>query len=863
MSVPGPEQGIAPGTPGPGGEHAGPRSRGLSQGPLDQGVLLLRNGMAVEVRRLVPADSRLLEDFLGRLSPDTLERRFLGAVAPEVAARDLLHDLSRGERFALVIVLGGPSSPRIVAHGEYVQDGPGSESAEIAFLVEEDLQGMGIGSALLERLTLLAVRRGVRRFWARTSRENRPMLEVFRSMGFALTESASGGEVEVHLPLGDSPGFLERYEFREKVATVASLVPFFEPRGVAIFGVSREKEGLGRTILRHLRNGGYTGGIYPIHPEARELEGLPAYPDLSSVPGMVDLAVLALPSPALPAVVDDCGRKGVRGLVVVTGGFLEDGEVGLLRQKGVVARARGWGMRMIGPGTLGLTHLVPPIRLNASLVPGDLLPGPLAFASQSGALGVSVLQRARERGLGFGSFVSLGNKADISSNDLLQYWEDDPACRLVLLYLESFGNPRRFARLSRRVGRSKPIVALKSLRSPSALRAAVGHAPAPLAEDPTVDALFEQSGVLRVGRLEEALDLAELLVGQPLPLGPRVLVVTNATGPGVVAVDALLSEGLEVPELSPASQGTLRSLVRGAGSLRNPVDLGIFASGEDYARVIGWGTGSPEVDALMVVWIPLEAPDAAGTGEAIRAALGMAGPLDPSRGKTALWVTSWRGDPPPRSGRSPPVHCFPEPAARALGLAWRYARRRSTSPGVGPAFPEIPWEGLRLHMEEVRRRGGGELPPEETARFADLAGLRSEGTGPAPEGEPSLQVVVGGTDAFSPVLTLALSVPPLRLEIPRQRWILPITEEEGAEAVQRLEEEPLTRPWVARDPSALGRIRRTLLLLSRLVDEFPELEGLELLFPLGATEGVRLLRVWTTPAQAGTGIDATAPARTP
>ena len=843
--------------------NEGPLTRGLAQGPPDRGYVLLRSGLAVELRRLLPADGPLLESFLRRLSPETLEQRFLGAVAPEFAARGLLSALREGVRFALVIVLGEPTSPRIIAHGEYVQDHPGSEGAEISFLVEEPYQGLGIGSALLERLTLVAVRRGIRRFWARTSRGNRAMIEVFRAMGFALTESASGDEVEVHLPLQDAPAFLERYEFRERVATVASLVPFFDPRGVALVGLSRRKEGLGRTILRHLRTGGYPGGIYPIHPRATELEGLPAFPTVQVVPGVVDLAVLALPAQALPAVVDDCGKKGVRGLVVVTGGYTDRGEEGRQLQAELVDRARGWGMRILGPGTLGLTHLTATSRLNASLVPGEPLAGPLAFASQSGALGVSVLERARERGLGFGSFVSLGSKADISSNDLLQYWEDDPAIRAILLYLESFGNPRRFARLSRRVGRSKPLVVLKSLRSFPALLAAPGRGSVPLAEDPSVDALFEQSGVLRVGRLEEALDLAELLVSQPLPAGPRVLVVTNATGPGVVAVDALLSEGLAVPELPPRSQEALRASLPDVRSVRNPLDLGIFARGADYARAMEWARGSSDLDALMVIWIPLETPGAAETRTAIAAAFPVQGPDDAPGRKPALLVTSvpiWETD---RSEVPVPVHRFPEPAARSLGLAWRYARWRVTPPGSVPPFEELSWDRLRLSLETVRRRGGGDLLPPELEEVAVLCGWQ---TGDPPSGsrwEGALEVMMGGMDAFSPVLTLALTVPPLRVELPRQRWIAPITEAEGESLIQRLQEDPLSRAWVARDPSSVPRIRRSVLLLSRLVVEFAELEGVELAIPAGMPGRVSLVRAWTTSAPRSPGNSATAPARRP
>lgn len=863
MPAPGADQKVPSGPVPTRGGDAGPLSRGLAQGFPDRGVLLLRSGLAVELRQLTPGDFALLENFLERLSPETREQRFMGAVAPEVAARGLLSPLPDGERLALVILSGEPGSPRIIAHGEYVRDRPGTEGAEIAFLVEDAYQGRGIGSALLERLTLVAVRNGIRRFWARTSLGNRPMLEVFRSMGFALTETASGGEVEVRLPLEAPSHFLERYEFRERLATVASLVPFFDPRGVAVFGVSRVKEGLGRAILRHLRAGGYPGGIYPIHPLAGELEGLPAFPSLAAVPDGVDLAVLALPAHALPSVVDDCGRKGVRGLVVVTGGYTDGGEEGRRLQRELVDRARGWGMRVLGPATLGLTHLVPPIRLNASLVPGTPLSGPLAFVSQSGALGVSVLERARERGLGFVSFVSLGNKVDVSSNDLLQYWEDDPATRVILLYLESFGNPRRFARLSRRVGRSKPLVVLKSLRSSPALRAAAGRGTPPFAGDPNVDALFEQSGVLRVGQLEEALDLAELLVAQPLPAGPRVLVVTNATGPGVVAVDALLSEGLSVPELPLSSQELLRSGLPDARSLRNPLDLGIFAAGEDYQRAIQWAAGTGDVDALMVVWIPLESPGTSQAQDALRTALQAQALAEGPGRKPILLVTSpgdWAVD---SAGGSLPVHHFPEPAARALGLAWRYARWRSTPPGSVPVFRELSWDRLRLHLDAIRQRGGGELTPLELEELARLCGLQGVGPHLWTGKEAALEVSVGGTDAFSPVMTLAVNVPPLRVELPRQRWILPITEPEGETLVRRLEEDPVSRSWISGDPSSVARIRRSVLLVSRLVDEFPELEGLELSIPAGEPGGVILRRLWTTPTPEGGGASATVPARRP
>ena len=449
------------------------------------------------------------------------------------------------------------------------------------------------------------------------------------------------------------------------------------------------------------------GPIYPVNPRADEIAGLTVYPSLAAVPGPVDLAVVAVPSGAVMDVVRDAIAKEVHGLVVLTAGF---GEVGdHATQDGLRDLARGNGLRLVGPNCIGVVNTA--IGLDATFAPFAPVPGRIAMQSQSGALGITLLERSARMGLGVSTFVSVGNKADVSGNDLLQYWEDDPGTDVVLLYLESFGNPRKFARIARRVSRNKPIVAVKSGRSSAGVRAASSHTAAMASPDVAVDALFRQTGVIRVDTLDELFDMALVLGSQPLPAGPRVAVVGNSGGPMILATDACVGAGLEVPELSDDTQAALRAAVDPNASVVNPVDLVAGATPENYEQALDTVLDDEGIDAVIVVSTPTFAAPPAEVADVVGRVAGrtpkpVLGCFLAAPGLPPLLV----GDERPGGV---PVFASPEPAARALARAADYAAWRRTPPGTIPSLDDLDLAAARAVVDTFLAESpdGGWLAP--------------------------------------------------------------------------------------------------------------------------------------------------------
>jgi acetyl coenzyme A synthetase (ADP forming)-like protein len=677
--------------------------------------LTLRDGSTAAVRVAGPADCEALADFFARLSPQSRWRRFLSPALPRSELIASLCDSSK-PRSALTLlatrVQGG--KPCILATGSYLaREG---RTAEVALAVADGFQGKGLGTLLLERLALLAARHGFAHFWALSAADNQPMLDVFRESGFALTERPERGDVEVDLSLVPTEAGLARLETRHRVATVASLSGFFRPRTVAVVGASRHPGAIGHQLLAALVQGEFRGTIYPVNPKAVTINGLRAYASVRDLPGPVDLAVIAVPPDAVPGVVDDCAARGVRALVVITAGFAEVGREGAQLQKNLLEKVRGYGMRLIGPNCLGLLSTNPDVRLNATFVPYFPPRGGVAMSSDSGALGLAALAVAGRLGLGVSSCVSVGNRADVSSNDLLEYWEGDAATRVILLYLESFGNPRRFARIARRVSRRKLILAVKAGRTRAGSRAAGSHTAALAAADVAVDALFRQTGVLRADTLEEMFDLAAALDSQPLPPGRRVAIVTNAGGPAILCGDACEVAGLCVCELSEKTRAQLAAFLPATAGLGNPVDMIASATPDQFGRAIRTLLSSGEVDALIAVAVAtgMCAPTAAARAIADSAAAAHAGGaagkpvlacLMPEQ--TGLGLTA--------SGKEKvPCYPFPEAPARVLGKAAAYAEWRSRPLGRIPDFADIDLPSAQtICKEALAKRGAGWLSTEE------------------------------------------------------------------------------------------------------------------------------------------------------
>jgi len=644
--------------------------------------VVLKDGGSIRIRAIRPDDKQRLLDHFHRLSERSVYFRFFSAkkrLTDEELRRFTEPDFRT--HVALVATLLENGEERIIGVGRFMlRPGGDPRRAEVAFAVADEHQGRGIGTALLEHLARIAQELGIEEFEADVLGENNRMLEVFARSGFRLRRSVEGGVVHVSFPTEETEEYRQASESRESYAVAQSIRPFFYPRAVAVVGASNRPNTIGNALVRNLRTCGFRGPIFPIHPSAPVIEGLPAYRRVSEVGQPVDLAVIAVPAPAVEEVVLDCARAGVRGVVVISAGFAESGPAGREAEQRLRHLVRSSGMRMVGPNCMGLLNTDPAVCLNATFAPSWPPHGNISMLSQSGALGLAILDMVRELGLGMATFVSVGNKADVSGNDLLCYWEADPNTKVILLYLESFGNPRKFGRIAPRVARQKPIVAVKSGRSAAGQRAAASHSAALASVDVAVDALFEQAGVIRTTTLEELFDVASLLSLQPLPPGPRVGVVTNAGGPGILLADACEAEGLSLPELAPETRQALAEFLPPQASTVNPVDMIASATADHFERSIALVGSDPNVDALVVLYIPLFLSEVEHVAEAIAR-----GAAQVPREKPVLTVfLSARGAPAAISGgaRGPlPSFRFPEDAARALARAERYRRWRERPQG--------------------------------------------------------------------------------------------------------------------------------------------------------------------------------------
>jgi len=695
--------------------------------------VILRDGSTLRLRAPAQDDAGALAAFFSGLSERSLYQRFHGTreIDDELVAHFL--EPNWHDRGVLVGTLAGAEGDeRIVAVGEYdrLRD---PAAAEAAFAVADELQGHGIGTRLLERLAALAGEQGIERFVAQVLPDNRAMLGVFEGAGLEVTRELDGGEFEVCFPIASTERYRTRVDERDHLAVTASLRPFFEPKSVAVIGASRRRGSIGGELFRNVLAADFAGAAYPVNRDGEAVGGVRAYTSIAEVPEIVDLAVVCLPGPHVHAAAEAALVSGVKALCVISSGFAEVGAEGRERQELLLGLVRAHGGRLVGPNCLGIA--VPRLGLNATFGPRPLPPGPIAFSSQSGALGLALLEKASERRLGFSAFVSIGNKADVSSNDLLEWWEDDDETELVLLYLESFGNPHKFARLAWRIARRKPVLALKAGSTEAGARAASSHTAALASSDTAVEALFRQAGVIRADTLEELVDAAALLSSQPLPRGRRVGVVTNAGGLGILCADACAAAGLELPELSEETRAALQPLLPEDASLANPVDLLGSATGSTFEAVIPALLEDKRLDSLIVLFVPPVVAGAEEVAVAIQDAVGRAGTAKP-----VLAVLISRDGTPAAlrdGGSAVASFAYPESAARALGLAAARAEWLRRPVGAIPALEVDRAEARRIVDDALAGRGetwlearatrdlltayGIPVVPERFARSADEA----------------------------------------------------------------------------------------------------------------------------------------------
>jgi acetyl coenzyme A synthetase (ADP forming)-like protein len=678
----------------------------------------LRDGSTVHVRPARPDDREALLAFLRELSAESRRLRFFSPGVNLSSAADWASAVDYEQRYGLIATSG--KHHRIVGHAAYERtDG---DRAEVAFEIADDYQGRGLGSILLAHLAEAAQEKGVEVFEATVLPDNYKMAEVFRESGFAPQIRSNPDLLAIDFPTTISEEALERFAERDRTAAVAAIHHFLEPRSVAVIGASRERGTVGGEIFHNLLSAGFNGPVFPINPRADVVQSVPAFKSIRDVAGEVELAVVAVPAGDVVDVALECAAKGVSALVVISAGFGETGEEGLRRQQELLTVCRESGMRLIGPNCLGILSTADEVRLDASFGPHFPPAGRVAFLSQSGALGLAIIDFARKLNLGLSSFVSVGNKADVSGNDLIQYWESDERTDVILLYLESFGNPRKFGRIARRVGRTKPIVAVKSGRSTAGARATSSHTGALVAaSDVTVDSLFRQAGVVRTDTLAELFDVASLLASQPLPRGRRVAIVTNAGGPGIMCADACEAMGLDVAPMKDDVRAELASFLPAEAALTNPVDMIATAPAEHYRQALSVLARRDAADAIIAIFIPPLLTQPSEVARAIRE--GIDG-VETHLPVLAVFMSA-EGAPPDLSSTDLriPAYAFPEDAARALARAVDHGAWRATPEGDVPSFTDLRSEEAAAVLANNLALGRHWLEPADVMRVLDCYGL--------------------------------------------------------------------------------------------------------------------------------------------
>ncbi len=752
--------------------------------------IILRDGRVAELRPPLPTaqDRDLLRQLFQRASTDSLYFRFFHVVA-EISDTELdrMTQMTPGQSYALVCDAGDA----LWAIGNYVRTG--TDTAEVAFFVDDRMQGRGLGTLLLEHLADQAWRDGFRHFIAYVLSDNHQMLRVFRSSGFAVSQHWADGAIELNLPLGQTERQKSLMALREKLATAASLQPFFHPRTVAVVGASRDDERLGHRLLWHIVEANFSGTVYPVNREARSVHAIRAFARLSDIPEPVDLALVVVPSRELLPIVNDAIYAGVKGLVITSSGLGDAGAEGLALEETIVAKLRRAGIRLVGPSSMGLVSTEPSINLNASFAPRLPDRGQLAVASHSSALGVAIMHYASRIGLGISSFVSLGNKPDVSVNDLLQYWEDDAETTAIMLYMESFGNPRKFSQIARRLTRHKPILAVKSART------------RPISETPDlrgfhwdmsdapVDALFRQSGIIRADTLEELFDVAAIITSQPLLQGGRIGLVTNSAAGTLLAEDSIHTLGLTLVEA---------------------IDVGFDSLAQGYEKAIPRMLARTDIDALAVLFVPLGDRETEEVLEAVRdcAAQYFSQTEDPIPIVANILLADPTSDRFIDAGlRRIPVFPFPETALRALARVRDYGQFMKRPPGRMVDLPDVQVEQARLLVREALQPGElSVLPATVIDQVWDAMGIKIQRTADQLSG--GLAIAMTSDVLFGPILGVRSADGETRIRL------IPVTDEDVLRLV----------PDSVRQTGDAERWTDLLLRLSRLIEECPEIHSFEI-----------------------------------
>jgi acyl-CoA synthetase (NDP forming)/GNAT superfamily N-acetyltransferase len=814
---------------------------------------LLTDGATAELRPAGPEDMAAVQAMHEAMSPATSYLRFFSY--SRLSAAEEARRVCRPpgpDHLALLALCGG----EIAGVASYEASGSG-QRAEVAFAVTDQMHGHGLGTLLLEHLVSGAVQRGVITFTASVLLDNAGMQKVFTDAGLSVQRHLEDGVLEFTcaLPCDDADPhwdlYLDAAAARERRADVASLRHVFQPESVAVVGASRRMDTPGRAILHNIVTGGYAGRVYAVNPNAQHMEAVPCLASVSDLPEPVDLAVVAVPPAAVPAVADECGRRGVRAIVVITAGLDTAQDADLL------AICRRYGMRLIGPNCFGIA--VPGIGLDATFAARHPAPGVAGLVMQSGGLGFALADRLSRLGIGVSSFASVGTKLDVSSNDMLMWWEQDQATRLAVLYIESFGNPRKFARTARRAARTMPVLTVHAGRPAAGQRAAASHTAAVATPLVTRKALFRQAGIIATENLGELVDVAALLGSQPAPAGPNVAIVSNVGGAGVLAADACAQQGLTVHRLTADTRRRLHSLIPPSGAVTNPVDTTATITEDAFRRVLEMVAADDGVDAVLALALPTAATGdltaairSADVGVPLAAVL-----LDQAEAVQLL----------PRAGseeeqaRRIPCYAYPEAAAKALGRAATYGAWRARPAGHVREFGDLAVAEARALVRDFlgRHPKGGWLPRAQVSAL--LGSYRIQLASPTPAASAGEAVrVAEGTEViievaqepmFGPLVVFGLGGVAPDVLAGRSARLAPLTDADAGELVRSVKPAPLLTGFRGRPPADLAALQDLLLRVSRLADDLPELAELDLNPVIARKEGFAVVdaRIRLAPAE--------------
>ena len=650
--------------------------------------VLLKNGQGLFFKPAIPDDIPRVTTFMNSLSQESLRMRFMASVS--VVSQDIIMNLCNGDfkdSGCLLAIDGETSDSKVVGLANYISMGNG-RTAEVAFLTADEYQGRGISTLLLERLAGIAAANGFIEFEAEVLPDNQPMIGVFKSSGFEIHKVWHSDTVHIEFPVSGAAALWKRAALRERISVANSLLPLLRPKVVAVVGASRDTSSLGNMMFRNILSGNFSGTVYPVNPQSTSVNGVRAYSSLSELPEKIDLALIALPAEKVIDVVKKSIAAGAKGIVVVSAGFANSGKEGKKRQKKLVDLVRSRGVRLLGPSCLGVMNTEDEIHLNASLVPSLVQKGKAGFFSHSAALGLVILDYAKSIGVGFTTFVSAGNRADVSGNDFLQYWEEDPNTKMVILYLETFGNPRRFVRIARRMTYKKPILCVKSARSYAGKKEVEAKSGNLSGGDLEVEAMFSQTGIILAPTLEELFDTAVVLEHQPLPEGNKVSIIANSAGMATIFADACEMNGLDIID----------------GGL---VNLGAFTSADNYEVAVKKALINENVDSLLIGFASVGMCCSDEISDAIKRGVIAAVETTNKEKPVLLCLMGIEGTVPlfdeeddKFAGRKFTAFRFPESAVRTLGRIVRYAEFKKEPPGKIVWYEDVDAERARKTVQQ-------------------------------------------------------------------------------------------------------------------------------------------------------------------